>query len=91
MANIFAAYFVHRKDFLSMERREQFLNIVSSLTSNSETAVKYAEHLEELFDVIVPEKIGKDFCTALENNDYAKAVMYCAKYYRENIKKFGVE
>lgn len=66
-----------------MERREQFLNIVSSVSSDAEIAAKYAAHLEELFDVIVPEKIGADFCKALENNDYEAAVKSCAKYYRE--------
>lgn len=66
-----------------MERREQFLNIVSSVSANAEIAAKYAAHLEELFDVIVPEKIGNDFCKALENNDYEAAVKACASYYRK--------
>ena len=57
-----------------MERREQFLNIVSSVSADAEIAAKYAAHLEELFDVIVPEKIGADFCKALENNNYEAAV-----------------
>jgi len=65
-----------------MERREQFLNIVSPLASNEETVSKYADHLEELFDVIVPEKIGAEFCKALKNNDYEAAVKACASYYR---------
>ena len=66
-----------------MERREQFLNIVSSVSANAEIAAKYAAHLEELFDVIVPEKIGADFCKALENNDYEAAVKACANYFRK--------
>ena len=66
-----------------MERREQFLKIVSPVSVNDNTALKFAQHLEELFDVIVPEKIGEDFCAAIKNDDYAAAVKACAKYYRE--------
>ena len=66
-----------------MERREQFLNIVSTLASSEEIAAKYADHLEELFDVIIPEKIGDDFCEAIASNDYEAAVKACATYYRE--------
>lgn len=66
-----------------MERGEQFLNLVAPVSVNDDTALKYAQHLEELFDVIVPEMIGEDFCAAIKNNDYATGVKVCAKYYRE--------
>ena len=39
-----------------MERREQFLDIVKPFSLNSEIALKYALHLEELFDKILPKK-----------------------------------
>ena len=66
-----------------MKKREQLLNIASLLTSDDRVATKYADHLEELFDVIIPEKIGPEFCRAVRDNDYTNAVVHCAKYYRE--------
>ena len=65
-----------------MERREQFLDIVKPFSLNSEIALKYALHLEELFDKILPEKIGSDFELAISRNDYDAAVKICAAYYR---------
>ncbi|MBP3333709.1 MAG: alginate lyase family protein [Clostridia bacterium] len=66
-----------------MTRREGLLTVVSGLSENEEIKIKYAEHLEELFDVIIPEKIGENFSEALKNNDYASAVKACADYYRQ--------
>lgn len=66
-----------------MERREQLFGIVSAVSANNEIAAKYTAHLEELFDFIVPERIGNAFCSALEHNDYAAAVKACAAYYRQ--------
>ena len=43
---------------------------------------KFAEHLQALFDALVPEKIGKDYEDALLAQDYGKAVALCAAYYR---------
>ena len=65
-----------------MDRREQLFGIASAVAANDEAAAKYTAHLEELFDVIIPERIGDDFCSALERNDYAEAVRTCAAYYR---------
>ncbi len=66
-----------------MKRYEQILGIVSTFAKNESDAIKYTEHLEELFDNIIPEKIGDDFCRAVSGNDYAAAVKACARYYRE--------
>ncbi len=66
-----------------MRRREQLVAVVSDFSENEAAAVKYAEHLEELLDVIVPEKISEDFCMALKNCDYISAVKACAEYYRK--------
>ena len=66
-----------------MTRREQLLKISYTLTSCEETAEKFAAHLEELFDIVIPERIGPAFVTALQENDYAEAVKLCATYYRE--------
>ena len=65
-----------------MNRHEQFLKIVTPLAASESAAIKYQEHLEELFDVIIPEKIGSEFCHAIENNDYEAAIKACADYYR---------
>ncbi|MBE6607461.1 MAG: hypothetical protein E7633_02740 [Ruminococcaceae bacterium] len=65
-----------------MERREQLVSLVSVFSDSEETKLKFAEHLEELFDVISPQKIGEAFCKATENNDYVSAVKICADYYR---------
>lgn len=65
-----------------MNRRDSFLDIVSGFSESNEIAIKYAEHLEELFDVIIPEKIGDEFCKSLEDSDYAAAIKACAKYFR---------
>ena len=66
-----------------MERREQLFGIVSAVSANDEIAAKYTAHLEALFDVILPDRIGEAFCLALEHNDYAAAVAACAAYYRQ--------
>ena len=63
-------------------RREQLLRIVSALTSDQDTALKYAAHLEELFDHVKIEAIGKDFRTALQAEDYQTAVRLCAAHFR---------
>ena len=67
---------------MAVSRKEQFISIVSPFSETAEIAEKYAEHLCELFDVIVPERIGADFAKAVEAEDYALAVKLCADYYR---------
>lgn len=66
-----------------MDRKKQLYDIASTLASDGDAAFKYAEHLEELFDNILSEKIGDGFCSAIQNNDYAAAVKVLAGYYRE--------
>jgi len=66
----------------TISRKEQFKAIVSVFSDTEEIAEKYADHLCELFDVIVPERIGADFAAAVAEEDYALAVKLCADYYR---------
>ena len=66
-----------------MERREQFLELVSRLSDSGEIVAKYADHLEELFDVLIPEKLGSAFHDAVKAGDYRAAVSACADYYRK--------
>ena len=72
-----------------MERKERLLRIASSVAPHGEAALKYAAHLEELFDLIESEKIGADFAEAVARNDYELAVGICVRYYREK-KDSGV-
>ncbi|MBQ2241255.1 MAG: alginate lyase family protein [Clostridia bacterium] len=65
-----------------MNRRDQLQKICAPLAESVAAADKYTDHLEELFDVIVPERIGTAFLQALSANDYAAAVHICAEYYR---------
>lgn len=67
---------------MAISRKEQFIKIVSPFSESEAVAEKYADHLCELFDVIVPERIGADFAAAVESEDYALAVKLCADYYR---------
>lgn len=66
-----------------MNKKEKLLKIVSALTADDNIALKYAEHLEELFEVIIPEKIGEEFAEALKREDIERAVSLCASYYRK--------
>lgn len=65
-----------------MGRHEELILIASEYADQAEIAEKYAEHLEELFDAIMPEKIGAEFTEALKEGRYADAVRLCAAYYR---------
>ncbi len=65
-----------------MERQEQLLRIVSHLSPNEDTALKYAVRLEELFDAVIGEKIGNHFCEAIRSNDYTAALHLLATYFR---------
>lgn len=66
-----------------MNRREQFMHLTTPLARDKQAAERYARHLEELFDVLVPERIGTAFSAALACEDYARAVSECAAYYRQ--------
>ena len=65
-----------------MDRNQSFLRIASALARSEEDARKYAEHLGELFDCILPERIGEEFASALAREDYDGAVKACAAYFR---------
>ena len=68
--------------YMSSLRKEQLIAIVSPFSKTEDIAGKYADHLCELFDVIVPQRIGAEFAKALEEEDYALAVKLCADHYR---------
>lgn len=66
-----------------MDRKIHFNELVSGMTQDKSTAVKYADHLEELFDFLVPERVGPEFAAAVQTGDYTEAVRLCAAFYRE--------
>ena len=66
-----------------MNRRERLYGICAPLAESAAAAENYTDHLEELFDVLVPARIGPAFERALAENDYAAAVHACAAYYRQ--------
>jgi hypothetical protein len=74
-----------------MTRKEQFLKITSAMTPCEKTAEKFAVHLEELFDFLVPEKIGEDFAAVVKNEDYAGAIRLCAAHYRSKQSNFALD
>jgi len=65
-----------------MKSREKILKIVAGVTTDEDTAVKFAEHLEELFEFILPSRIGKEYEDAIVREEYEKATHLCASYYR---------
>ncbi|MBQ8408868.1 MAG: alginate lyase family protein [Clostridia bacterium] len=65
-----------------MNRAEQLYAIALSVAENEAAAKKYADHLESLFDVILPERIGDAFAEAVRAEDYHRAVALCADCYR---------
>ena len=65
-----------------MKRRELLSEIVSAVAENDLIKEKYTDHLEALFDTILPERIGDGFAAALKREDYALAISLCADYYR---------
>ena len=68
---------------MKMKSQNNFLNVVSSLTSDEMSKAKYAEHLAELFDVIDPTVYGNDFSNAVECGNYEEAISILAAYYRK--------
>lgn len=66
-----------------MTKTEKIMNFVHKITENIEAAKKYTEHLEMLFDTIIPDRIGAEYAEAVAAEDFDKAVSLCARYYRE--------
>lgn len=66
-----------------MTRKEQLLQLVAPMAKTPEAAAKYAAHLEELFDLLMPERLGPAFAAAVESGDYQTALHLGAAYYRE--------
>jgi len=66
-----------------MSRAEQLMKRVLVFTEDLETAKKYTEHLEALFDAIIPERIGDEYVESVRAEDYDKAISLCALYYRK--------
>ena len=62
--------------------RNKIIEVVAETTADEEVAKKFAEHLEELFETIVPSRIGKEYEEAIMAEEYEKAVHICATYYR---------
>lgn len=65
-----------------MSKKEQLLKLAYTVTDDAASAEKYAEHLSEIFEKVIPEKIGDDFVRALAAEDHFSAVKAMAKYYR---------
>ena len=65
-----------------MDIRKQLLGVAALLTVDESALSKYTDHLEELFDAICVERLGKDFENAIEAGDYESAVHYAAEYFR---------
>ena len=65
-----------------MINRKKILEIVAGITTDDSTAEKFAEHLEELFKNLEPNRIGKEYEEAVAEEEYEKAVHICAAYYR---------
>ncbi|MBQ8898004.1 MAG: alginate lyase family protein [Clostridia bacterium] len=65
-----------------MDRKNCLENIVLPLAPNLSAARKFTRLLEELFDTLIPEAIGNDYCLALKQEDYAAAISACAKHFR---------
>ena len=66
-----------------MNRREQLLQLVSDIASGEDIALKFAVHLEELFDIINADAICDAYRSALERENYAEAAAALAKHFRE--------
>ncbi len=65
-----------------MDRKTQLLNIASHITEDPNAIAVYAEHLDELFEIIIPDKIGNDFAEAVRQGDYTSAVALLAAHFR---------
>ncbi len=57
-----------------MNRKEQLRSLVSVMTEKEDVINKYVSHLEDVLDVIDPEKIGDAYKKALKASDYATAL-----------------
>ena len=62
--------------------KSRFFEIASTVAKDAVTAEKYAAHLDELFAVLVPERIGEDFCRLQKDGTAEDAVKALAAYYR---------
>lgn len=65
-----------------MNITDKLLNITSPYAKDRGVARKYAEHLAELFDVLVPERIGEGYDEAIRAEDYSAAVRETAAHFR---------
>ncbi len=66
-----------------MDRREQLLQLVSEYAADESAALKFASHLEELFDTIDADAIGDAYRDAVKDENYLNAAAALAKYFRE--------
>lgn len=65
-----------------MDRIAALTEICKDITSDEAIAIKYAEHLSELIDVVVPDKINDEYASAIKQNDMKSACKALAYYYR---------
>lgn len=70
------------KKNMGMKRREKILEVVAGITADENVAINYAKHLEELFESLMPNRIGKEYEEAIAKEEYEKAIHLCASYYR---------
>lgn len=65
-----------------MMRKDFFANAVSGLAGNGQDAEVYAGHLVELFSLVIPERIGEEYCAAVKEADGDRMIKALAAYYR---------
>ena len=61
----------------------RFFELAKEIARNDKDAEKYAAHLAELFDLILPQRVGEELCSALAERDTDRAVSALAAYYRK--------
>ena len=66
-----------------MHNPKTYLPLLSTLTNDADVAAKFAAHLAELLEVIVPEAISPAYAEAVARGDASSAVATCAAYYRD--------
>lgn len=63
--------------------KSRFFDIAKTVAASDAIAEKYAAHLDELFAVLMPERIGESFCASLKDGSPEDALHILAAYYRE--------
>ncbi len=66
-----------------MIQKEQLSAITAKLTEDPMTSEKYAAHLFELLEQIIPDRIGDAYRQAIIDGDAERAICHLAQYYRQ--------